>query len=447
MLSTKLTTVGDGILSYNLGNRIQGARSLIERRTANNKRFGKLELSIQRITTASGVGIDDDDDDDDMPAAEPRNIIVGFVLDTSGSMQGKKIQHAINTCKKFIEVIHAERNGKTIKKQPIRAWIYVITFNSHAEVVIPFQEITKETVQMINERLNYIGTDGCTNYQRAFSKQTEVIQDIIQKLNELHKQEHDDDDDSTHHHHDDDSQPVAGGRNPPHNQSNEVPVAGGRNPPHNQSNEVPVAGGRNPLPVAGGRNPQRNPQHYHVIRIFETDGEITEGTSDIRKLYKMMRNTSTATAATAAATGPRFTFEDYVIGYGTGVDLGCLKELASPYPPAEVATATATDTDTVIAEEGQKTPNCSSLVTILNSEDNGYKVGEILFKIIMRCGNNWKISVETSGNATVELFEYQTHQWGAERHRLRLRRPPLRPSENPIRKSVHCRKVHVSIRT
>jgi hypothetical protein len=386
MLSTRLTTVGDGILSYNLGNRIQGARSLIERRTADKKIFGKLELSIPRITTASGGSIDDDDDDDDMPAAEPRNIIVGFVLDTSGSMQGKKIQHAINTCKKFIEVIHAERNGKTIKKQPIRAWIYVITFNSHAEVVIPFQEITKDTVQMINERLNYIGTDGCTNYQRAFSKQTEVIQDIIQKLNELHKQEHDDDDDSTPHH-DDDSQPVAGGRNP-----------------------LPVAGGRNPLPVAGGRNPQ----HYHVIRIFETDGEITEGTSDIRKLYKMMRNTSTATATTTAstATGPRFTFEDYVIGYGTSVDLGCLKELASPYPPAEVATATATDT--VVAEEGQKTPNCSSLVTILNSEDNGYKVGEILFKIIMRCGNNWKISVETSGNATVELFEYQTHQWGAE---------------------------------
>jgi hypothetical protein len=148
-----------------------------------------------------------------------------------------------------------------------------------------------------------------------------------------------------------------------------------------------------------------------VIRIFETDGEITEGTSDIRKLYKMMRNTSTSAEAT---TGPRFTFEDYVIGYGTGVDLGCLKELASPYPPAEVATATATATDTVVTEDGQKTPHCSSLVTILNSEDNGYKVGEILFKLIMRCGNNWKISVETSGNATVELFEYQTHQWGAE---------------------------------
>lgn len=32
----------------------------------------------------------------------------------------------------------------------------------------------------------------------------------------------------------------------------------------------------------------------------------------------------------------------------------------------------------------------------------------------MRCGNNWNISVETSGGATVELFEYQTHQWGTE---------------------------------
>ena len=38
--------------------------------------------------------------------------------------------------------------------------------------------------------------------------------------------------------------PVAGGRNPPFNQSNEVPVAGGRNP--HQSNEVPAVGGRIP---------------------------------------------------------------------------------------------------------------------------------------------------------------------------------------------------------
>ena len=166
-----------------------------------------------------------------------------------------------------------------------------------------------------------------------------------------------------------------------------------------------------------------------MVRIFETDGEITEGSSDIKKLYNMMRNTSTATATTSATAtttaGPRFTFEDYVIGYGTGVDLGCLKELASPYPPAEVAAAAHTATTAIDPESNVVTvaggrnprrtpPHCSSLVTILNSEDNGYKVGEILFKIIMRCGNNWKISVETSGDAAVELFEYQTHQWGAE---------------------------------
>ena len=340
MLSTRLTTTGNGILSYKLGNMIQGVQSLIERRTANNKRFGKLELSIPQHIGGSG------ENDNDAVSAEARNIIAGFLLDTSGSMQGKKLQHAINTIKKFMEVIHAERNGKTIKQQPIRAWIYVITFNSVAALVVPFQEITDETIPLISEHLDHVRADGCTNYQRAFIKQTEVIEGIMKKLND----------------------------------------------PEQES-------------VAG------NPQHYHWMRFFETDGEITEGSTDVKKLYKMMRSTSAATATAAAtaatATGPRFTFEDYVVGYGTGVDLGCLKDLASPYPPAESA-----NTESVAG--GRNPPHCSTLTTILNDEDIGFKAGEILFKLIMRCGNNWNISVETSGGATVELFEYQTHQWGTE---------------------------------
>lgn len=347
MLSTRLTTTGDGILSYKLGNMIQGVQSLIERRTANNKRFGKLELSIPQHI---GGGENNDD-----VSAEARNIIAGFLLDTSGSMQGKKLQHAINTIKKFMEVIHAERNGNTIKQQPIRAWIYVITFNSVAALVVPFQEITDETIPLISEHLDHVRADGCTNYQRAFIKQTEVIEGIMKKLND----------------------------------------------PQQES-------------VEG------NPQHYHWMRFFETDGEITEGLSDVKKLYKMMRSTSTAAATTA--TGPRFTFEDYVVGYGTGVDLGCLKDLASPYPPAESAnprrrpdtTTTEPESNVVPVAGGRTPPHCSTLTTILNDEDIGFKAGEILFKLIMRCGNNWNISVETSGGATVELFEYQTHQWGAE---------------------------------
>ena len=333
MISTRLTTIDNGILSHeDLMNMIQGARPLIERRTANDKIFGKLEISIPIVTSSHPSSL------------EPRNLIAGFLLDTSGSMEGEKLKLAINTIKKIIEVLHAERNGKTIEHQPIHAWIYVITFNSVAELVIPYQEITAESMLLINERLDYIRATGCTNYQRAFIKQAEVIEDILMKIN--------------------------------------------------------------------------TPQQYHLIRFFETDGEITEGSTKVNLLYDMMRCTSTAaeTAAAGAAAaaaaaagggaggGPRITFEDYVIGYGKGVDLGCLKELASPYhpnPPPSTAT-------TVV------TPLCTSLVTILNTEDIGFKAGEILFKLIMRCGNNWEISVETSHGANVELFEYQTHQWGAE---------------------------------
>ena len=351
MLSTRLTTAANGILSNtDLMNMIQGAQTLIERRTANDKIFGKLEITIPNVTSPHS-------DDTGTPAAEPRNLIAGFLLDTSGSMtEGDKLKLAINTIKKFMEVLHAEREGKTIKHQPIRAWIYVITFNSVAELVIPYQEITAESMLLINKRLDHISAIGFTNYERAFMKQTEVIENIIRKIKD----------------------------------------------PHQQS-------------VEG------TPQQYHLMRFFETDGEITEGSKKVKVLYDLMRRTETAAAATATATatatassrgcsGPRITFEDYVIGYGKDVDLGCLKELASPYHPegATAATAPATAPATATA-----TP-ATSLVTILNTEDIGFKAGEILFKLILRCGNNWEISVETSGGAKVELFEYQTHQWGAE---------------------------------
>jgi len=330
MLSTQLTTVDNTILSNDVVNTstIQGVQSLLERRTANNKKFGKLELIMPTTPTRA---IDQDDD-----AAEPRNIIAGFLLDTSGSMQGDKLAHAVNTIKKIMEVLQSERNGKTLQCQPIHAWIYVITFNSVANLVIPFQEITEETIPTINEKLDNIKVNGSTNYEIAFRKQTEVIEEIIRKLNDPED-------------------------------------------PHQQ-----------PSSVAGGRNSRQ----FHLIRFFETDGEITEGSKNIGLLCKMMRNTTTTTTTTTECTkSHRITFEDYVIGYGTDVDLGCLKELAAATHPSTVA---------------------SSLVTILNTEDIGFKTGEILFKLIMRCGNNWEISVETSDDATaVELFEYQTHQWSA----------------------------------
>jgi len=345
MISTRLTTTGNGILSYNLGNLIQGVQSLIERRTANNKRFGKLEITIPQHTVIGN---------DDNAKLEPRNIIAGFLLDTSGSMEGKKLQHAINTIKKFVEILHVERNGKTIQHQPIHAWIYVITFNSVAELVIPFQEITDQTLPVINQLLDQIHTSGSTNYEKAFKKQAEVIEDIMKKLDELH----------------DPQQPES---------------------------------------VAGGRNPQRNPQHYHMIRFFETDGEITEGSSNIKRLYEMMRCNTPSSKV-------RITFEDCVLGYGTDVDLGCLKTLASPYPPGTAAAPESNEVPVV----GGRNPQCSSLITILNPDDIGFKTGEFLFKLIMRYGFNVQVSVASTtaddaaaaAAATVEVFEYQTHQWG-----------------------------------
>jgi hypothetical protein len=362
MLSTRLTTTDNGLLCNKLNNILNGVTPLIERRTANNKRFGKLEITVPRVS---------EQDDKN----EPLNIIAGFLLDTSGSMQGYKLQHAINTIKKFVEVIHSERNGKTIEHQPIHSWIYLITFNSYAELIIPFQEITDETIPLINEHLDHIRTAGSTNYQKAFEKQTEVIEDIIKKLN--------------------DPQPPES-------------VAGGRNP-----QQPSVAGGR-------------NPQHYHLIRFFETDGEITEGSSSIEKLYEMMRCTSTTPwAAAATTTGHRITFEDYILGYTTDIDLKCLKILASPYSPA--AAATQQPPESVAGGRNPQQPpesvaggrnphHCSSLVTIIKPEDIGWQVGEILFKLIMRYGTKVQVSVSTAspGDATAELFEYQTHQWGSE---------------------------------
>jgi hypothetical protein len=386
MLSTRLTTTDNGILSHKFIP--ENIRALVERRTADNKRFGKLEIQIPQIDeTARSTAT----------TTDPRNIIAGFLLDTSGSMDGKKIQQAVNTIRKFVEVLHSERNGKTIQNQPIRAWIYLITFNSYAELIIPFQEITDETLPIINEHLDLIRTSGSTNYERAFQKQTAVLEEIIKKLND-----------------------------PQQSQSNssEATVEGGRNPQRNPPQQS-VEGGRNPQrnppqqSVEGGRNPQ----HYHMMRFFETDGEITEGSKNIKKLYEMMRSTSATATAAAAATTTRITFEDYVLGYGTDVDLGCLKQLASPFPPTPANTAATSTTATtdqkanvVPVVGGRNPPHCSSLVTIIKPEDIGWQVGDILFKIIMRYGFNVQVSIAAAATdgATAELFEYQTHQWGAE---------------------------------
>jgi len=339
MISTKLTTTDSGVLTHDFIP--EPVRALVERRTADNKIFGKLEISTPNI-------------DDGMPE-ETDNIIAGFLLDNSESMAGTKLQYAINTIRKFIEVIHSERNGKTIEKRQIHAWIYLITFNTRATVIIPLQEITDETLPTINALLDEIRAEGSTNYEAGFEKQTQVLEKIIQNITE---------------------------------------------------------------PTT-------------IIRFFETDGDITQGTRDINKLYKMMRSTTSTAAADPHTTTPRIVFEDYVLGYGKDVDLGCLKALASPYPPSEEphATSTAiiqptstaiiqpTSTTVVGGRNPQRNPqyNNSWLVSILKPEEIGWRVGEILSKFIMRYGFKFQVSISTASEnqGTIELFEYQTHQWGS----------------------------------
>ena len=396
MLSTRLTTTDKGVLSHDFIP--ENVRSLIERRTADNKIFGKLEISAPRNETATATAT----------ATEPRNIIAGFLLDTSGSMRGTKIQHAVNTIKKFVEVLHSERNGKTIQHQPIHSWIYLITFNSRANLVIPFQEITDETLPIINEHLDHISTTGSTNYERGFQKQAEVLEEIIAKLESeaaaaaaAHSSADTESAEApadTAHSSADTAHSSATTESAAHSSAAHSSAAAAESfpPQPHQSSEATAV---------GGRNPQRTPQHYHVIRFFETDGDITEGLKNIQKLYEMMRKTTTITDVTsvAAAGHLRLTFEDVIIGYGTDVELSCLKTLASPYAVTTAAPA------------GTTSYNCSSLITIIQPEDIGWQVGEILFKVIMRFGFKVQVDISTviDEDATVELFEYQTHQWNS----------------------------------
>ena len=343
MISTRLTTTDQGILSNTSIPEILGP--LIKRRTNNKRIFGKLEIIAPQFEDVAPA----------TAAADPRRIIAGFLLDNSGSMQGRKIQHAINTIKQLAEILLSERDGKTIATQPIHSWIYVITFNSDAELVIPFQEITAETLPNIIAQLDQIRTMGSTNYERAFKKQTEVIADIR-----------------------------------------------GYRPP-----------------TAGS---------FHLIRFFETDGEITDGMRSEEILYKMMRDTDDAylndTDAVVGGRNPRgtpLTFEDYILGYGKDVDLNCLQTLASPYQRSEYLAARSHAN-----RKPQYTDayNCSSLITIVKPEDIGWQMGELLFKVIMRYG--YKVQVSISATATTDattdataddggrypqLFEYQSHQW------------------------------------
>ena len=366
MISSKLTTVDSGILSHHFIP--ENTRALVARRTESGKLFGKLDLVASPPDLVAGT--------DKYP---PRNIVAGFLLDTSGSMEGNKLKQAVNTIKQFAQVFLAERNGKTLEHQPIHAWIYVISFNSNARLVVPFQEITEETLPRIFEQLeNGIYPEGSTNYEAAFKKQAEVLCQIIEEL----------------------------------------------------------AAANAAAATTTDLSPTR--RQFHFIRFFETDGEITQGTTNIRALYKMMRQTPAIAAA--AADHLNLTFEDYVIGYGTDVDLLCLKKLASATPPPsqfeEVSSA-------LTQHQHQQQYNCSSLITVVKPEDIGWQVGEILFKLIRRVGIKVKVSIESKDPAAgiAELFEYETHQWSHqttfhsiihnEKKSLYIQFTPANPAANP----------------
>ena len=112
--------------------------------------------------------------------------------------------------------------------------------------------------------------------------------------------------------------------------------------------------------------------------------------------------------------GTPLSFEDYILGYGTDVDLNCLKTLASPYQRSEYRSHANRKPEYTDAY------NCSSLITIIKPEDIGWQMGELLFKMIMRYG--YKVQVSISGghasdattdatDDTPQLFEYQSHSW------------------------------------
>ena len=227
MISSRLTTVDSGILSHHFIP--ENTRPLVVRRTESGKLFGKLDLVASPPDLVAGT--------DKYP---PRNVVAGFLLDTSGSMEGTKLKQAVNTIKQFAQVFLEERNGKTLEHQPIHAWIYVISFNSNARLVVPFQEITEETLPSIFEQLEHgIYSEGSTNYEAAFKKQAEVLCQIIEDL-----------------------------------------------------------------ASAAAADLSSARRQFHFIRFFETDGEITQGTTNIRALYKMMRETPTPAAPTAPPRRP-----------------------------------------------------------------------------------------------------------------------------------------------
>lgn len=101
------------------------------------------------------------------------NLVVSILLDDSDSMNDQnKLSLAIQTILNFVEVM-AERSN---------VWLCLVTFNSHAQIVIPVTQLTPEAMPGIVAKLKTIWAHGCTNYEQAFRLENQVLQDSLQKM-------------------------------------------------------------------------------------------------------------------------------------------------------------------------------------------------------------------------------------------------------------------------
>jgi len=131
----------------------------IERRT--EKLFGCWEITAP---------------ESDVSQENSTDYLFGIVADISSSMQGDKMHHALGTIKNLFQIMSEKCNESQ------HFWIYLITFNSKAKLVIPLTEITPATLPSILESLETIQATGCTNYHAAFQLQNEVLDDIFKKM-------------------------------------------------------------------------------------------------------------------------------------------------------------------------------------------------------------------------------------------------------------------------
>jgi len=120
----------------------------------------------------------------------------------------------------------------------------------------------------------------------------------------------------------------------------------------------------------------------HVVRFFLTDGEITEGPRNMNEIYDMLKLISSDSSTSQL----RLSTRDVVFGYGKDIKLECLQALSAQKHPVTGKIS------------------CSSLVTIMNPQDIGLKVGETIFHIMNMCGANVTVSIN---GGTVELFDYR----------------------------------------